>query len=124
MVTGVTDMEGEVVAANVALATISSVVVTTVSVVSVCKVIFPVTVAETVVAAPVAVCKLVVVVCVVALADVVVSPLVAGANLVTVGFSVVFSAIIRVDSSKTADVVILSVLSAVMATSTNRMHCA
>jgi len=118
MVTGVTDMAGEVVAANVALATISS-VVNHLSVVSVCKVIFPVTVAETVVAAAVAVGKLMVVLGVVALADVVVSPLVAGAKLEAVGFSVVFSAVTRVDSSKTVDFNILSVLSAVKATSTN-----
>jgi len=116
MVTGVTDMAGDMVDSNVALATISSA-----TVVSVCKVIFPVTVAETVVAAPVAVGKLVVVLGVVALADVVVSPLVAGARRVIVGFSVVFSAVTRVDSSKTADVNILSVLSAVKATSTNTM---
>ena len=121
-VTGVTDVAGEVVASDVAFATISSVAVTTVSVVSVNKVIFPITLA--VVAAPVAVGKLVVVSSVVALANVVVSPLVAGAKLVNVGFLVVFSAVIRGDSCKTADVDILSVLSAVMATSTNTMHSA
>jgi len=119
-VTGVTDVAGEVVASDVAFATISSVAVTTVSVVSVNKVIFPITLA--VVAAPVAVGKLVVVSSVVALANVVVSPLVAGAKLVNVGFLVVFSAVIRGDSCKTADVDILSVLSAVMATSTNTME--
>ena len=117
-------MAGEVVDANVALATTSSVAVTTVSAVSVCKDIFPVTVAGPVVAAPVAVGKLVVVLSVVALPAIVVSRLAAGAKLVNVGFSVVFSAVIRVDSSKTADVDILSVLSAVITTSTNTMQFA
>ena len=118
---GVTNKEGEVVALDVARATITSVAVTTLSVVSVGRVTFALTVAGPVVAAPVAVGKLVVVLSVVVLADVVGSPLVAGAKLVNMGFLVIFSTVIRVDSTRTADDDTLSVLTAVMATSTNTM---
>jgi len=118
MVTGVADTMVVVEVADVALVTISSVVVTELPVGSVSKVAFLIAEAVPVMAAPVVVGIPVVVVTVVAFADVVIS-LTAGVSPVTVGFAVVFSNITVCDSSDNADVGVFSELRTLVSAAIN-----